>query len=331
MLPYLGGVFGNPSSAHALGRAARNALDEAREQLAADLGGTAREIVLTSGGTEANNLAVKGAAWTGKARGSRLVIGAVEHHAVGHTAEHLAKWGFEVAWAPVDEHGRVRSGRARGAPRRADDPRRRDARQQRGGHDPAGARDRGARPSAARDPSPRRRRAGGALPRRRRCRAGRGHRGHLGPQVRGAEGRRGALDPARDATARPAPRREPGAPSPRRHGERGGRGGDGDGLRAGLPGEAGDAGTPRGPARAAPGRLPRRGGRGADGSPDRPPPGPPVAARPAHRRRGRVRRPRPRGDRLLDGLGVCDRVARALARPDRDGRSRTSTRWARCA
>jgi len=107
MLPYLGGAFGNPSSAHALGRAARNALDEAREQLAADLGGAAREVVLTSGGTEANNLAVKGAAWTGKARGSRLVVSAVEHHAVGHTAEHLAQWGFEVVVAPVDATGRV--------------------------------------------------------------------------------------------------------------------------------------------------------------------------------------------------------------------------------
>ena len=107
MLPYLGGAFGNPSSAHAPGRAARNALDEAREQLAADLGGTAREVVLTSGGTEANNLAVKGAAWAGKAHGNRIVVSAVEHHAVGHTAEHLAKWGFEVAWAPVDGAGRV--------------------------------------------------------------------------------------------------------------------------------------------------------------------------------------------------------------------------------
>jgi cysteine desulfurase len=107
MLPYLRGAFGNPSSAHALGRGARNALDEAREQLAADLGAAPREIVLTSGGTEANNLAVKGAAWVGKARGSRLVVSAVEHHAVGHAAEHLAKWGFEVAWAPVDAHGRV--------------------------------------------------------------------------------------------------------------------------------------------------------------------------------------------------------------------------------
>lgn len=107
MLPHLGGAFGNPSSAHALGRAARNALDEAREQLAAELGGSAREVVFTSGGTEANNLAVKGAAWAGKARGSRLVVSAVEHHAVGHAAEHLAKWGFEVAWAPVDGTGRV--------------------------------------------------------------------------------------------------------------------------------------------------------------------------------------------------------------------------------
>ncbi len=161
MLPYLGGAFGNPSSAHALGRAARNALDEAREQLAADLGGTAREIVLTSGGTEANNLAVKGAAWTGKARGNRLVIGAVEHHAVGHTAEHLAKWGFEVAWAPVDGHGRVDPDALEALPGRTDDPCRGHARQQRGGHDPAGPRDRRARPGAARDPSPRRRRAGG--------------------------------------------------------------------------------------------------------------------------------------------------------------------------
>ncbi len=107
MLPYLGGAFGNPSSAHALGRAARNALDEARERLAADLGGTAREVVLTSGGTEANNLAVKGAAWAGKAHGNRIIVSAVEHHAVGHAAEHLSKWGFELVVAPVDGSGRV--------------------------------------------------------------------------------------------------------------------------------------------------------------------------------------------------------------------------------
>ncbi len=107
MLPYLGGAFGNPSSAHAPGRAARDALDRAHEQLAAELGGSAREIVLTSGGTEANNLAVKGAAWAGKAHGNRIVVSAVEHHAVSHAAEHLANWGFEVARAPVDHDGRV--------------------------------------------------------------------------------------------------------------------------------------------------------------------------------------------------------------------------------
>ena len=107
MLPYLGGAFGNPSSAHSFGRAARNALDEAHERLATALGGTAREIVVTSGGTEANNLAIKGAAWAGKAHGHRLVASAVEHHAVGHTMRHLEKFGFEVVEVPVDRYGRV--------------------------------------------------------------------------------------------------------------------------------------------------------------------------------------------------------------------------------
>jgi cysteine desulfurase len=107
MLPFMTSVFGNPSSAHGAGRAARNALDEARERLAADLGGATREVVLTSGGTEANNLAVKGAAWAGKARGSRLVVSAVEHHAVAHAAHHLEKFGFEVVAAPVDGFGRL--------------------------------------------------------------------------------------------------------------------------------------------------------------------------------------------------------------------------------
>ena len=107
MLPYLGGAFGNPSSAHSFGRVARNALDEAHERLATSLGGSAREIVITSGGTEANNLAIKGAAWAGKARGHRLVMSAVEHHAVGHAMRHLEKFGFEVVEVPVDRDGRV--------------------------------------------------------------------------------------------------------------------------------------------------------------------------------------------------------------------------------
>lgn len=107
MLPWLTDGFGNPSSAHSFGRAARSALDDAHERIAARLGAAAREIVFTSGGTEANNLALKGAAWAGKARGHRIVTSSVEHHAVGHTLHHLEKFGFEIVELPVDRYGRV--------------------------------------------------------------------------------------------------------------------------------------------------------------------------------------------------------------------------------
>jgi cysteine desulfurase len=107
MLPYLTGAFGNPSSAHSFGRAARAALDDAHERVAGRLHAEAREIVFTSGGTEANNLAIKGAAWAGKARGPRIVTSAIEHHAVGHTLRYLEKFGFEIVELPVDRYGRV--------------------------------------------------------------------------------------------------------------------------------------------------------------------------------------------------------------------------------
>jgi cysteine desulfurase len=107
MLPYLTGTFGNPSSVHAFGRAAREALDDAHERLARAIGADAREIVFTSGGTEASNLALKGAAWAGRARGARIVTSAVEHHATGHTLSHLEKFGFEIVEVPVDRYGRV--------------------------------------------------------------------------------------------------------------------------------------------------------------------------------------------------------------------------------
>ena len=107
MLPFLGGTFGNPSSAHSFGRVAREALDDAHERLARSIGGDAREIVFTSGGTEAINLGLKGAAWAGKARGHRILATAVEHHAVGHGLAHLEKFGFEVGAIPVDRYGRV--------------------------------------------------------------------------------------------------------------------------------------------------------------------------------------------------------------------------------
>ena len=107
MLPFLTESFGNPSSAHGYGRVARAALDEAHERVATRLHAEPREIIFTSGGTEANNLAIKGAAWAGKARGHRIVTSPVEHHAVGHTLKYLQRFGFEVVEVGVDRYGRV--------------------------------------------------------------------------------------------------------------------------------------------------------------------------------------------------------------------------------
>jgi cysteine desulfurase len=89
MLPFLTESFGNPSSAHTFGRVARAGLDDAHDRLAASLNVEPREVVFTSGGTEANNLALKGAAWAGKAHGHRIVTSSIEHHAVGHTLRYL--------------------------------------------------------------------------------------------------------------------------------------------------------------------------------------------------------------------------------------------------
>ena len=107
MLPFLTESFGNPSSAHAFGRAARAGLDEAHERVATRLRAEPREIVFTSGATESINLALKGAAWAGKGHGHRIVTSAVEHHAVGHTLRYLEKFGFEIVELPVDRYGRV--------------------------------------------------------------------------------------------------------------------------------------------------------------------------------------------------------------------------------
>jgi cysteine desulfurase len=107
MLPLLGADFGNPSSPHSYGRRARAALDEARERLGQALNAEPRELIFTSGGTEAINLALKGVAWAGKASGHRIVTSTVEHHAVLHTLGHLEKFGFEVAQVPVDRYGRL--------------------------------------------------------------------------------------------------------------------------------------------------------------------------------------------------------------------------------
>jgi cysteine desulfurase len=107
MRPWLTEGFGNPSSVHSFGRRARAGLDEAHERAARSLGAAPREIVFTSGGTEANNLAIKGAAWAGKGRGHRIITSSVEHHSVGHTVRYLEKFGFEIVELPVDRYGRV--------------------------------------------------------------------------------------------------------------------------------------------------------------------------------------------------------------------------------
>lgn len=107
MMPLLTEIFGNPSSVHDAGRRARAALDEARERVAGALWAEPREIVFTAGGSEAINLAIKGSAWAGKAKGNRLVTSAVEHHATLFTMRHLEKFGFEVVVLPVDRYGRI--------------------------------------------------------------------------------------------------------------------------------------------------------------------------------------------------------------------------------
>jgi cysteine desulfurase len=107
MLPLLTGESANPSSPHAPGRRARQALDDAHERMARSIGAEARSIVFTGGGTEAINLAIKGAAWARKAMGRRIVTSAVEHKAVLESCLLLDKFGFEILVLPVDRYGRV--------------------------------------------------------------------------------------------------------------------------------------------------------------------------------------------------------------------------------
>jgi len=107
MLPYLTDHFGNPSSIHGEGRRARQGLDEARETIAGILGTKPREVVFTSGGSESDNLALKGAAWAASARGRHIVTSSIEHKAVMHTCAVLERSGFSVTYLPVDRYGRV--------------------------------------------------------------------------------------------------------------------------------------------------------------------------------------------------------------------------------
>ncbi len=108
MLPYMEEYYGNPSSLHSVGQKAAEALAEARETVAGLLGCQAREIIFTSGGSEADNQAIVSAAVLGEKKGKKHIIStAFEHHAVLHTLKKLEKQGFEVTLLPVHENGIV--------------------------------------------------------------------------------------------------------------------------------------------------------------------------------------------------------------------------------
>ena len=110
MLPHLSGLSGNPSSIHAPGQMAREAVEKARTEIATALGCAEGELCFTSGGTEADNWALKGAVAAAVRDGSprrKIVASAIEHHAVMHTCEYLASLGYEVEYLPVDGDGSV--------------------------------------------------------------------------------------------------------------------------------------------------------------------------------------------------------------------------------
>ncbi len=107
MLPYLNDAFGNPSSIHSFGQEAKGAIEEARETIAALIGAKTDEIVFTSGGTEADNFAIKGVAYANEHRGNHIITSSIEHHAVIEPLKFLERRGFEVAHLPVDKYGMV--------------------------------------------------------------------------------------------------------------------------------------------------------------------------------------------------------------------------------
>ncbi|MFQ5707569.1 MAG: cysteine desulfurase NifS [bacterium] len=107
MLPFFTDRFGNASSIHAFGQEAKVALEDARRQVAGLIGAEPAEIAFTSGGTEADNWAVKGTAYFYEGRKRHIVTSAVEHHAVLYTCKYLEKRGFEVTYVPVDPYGMV--------------------------------------------------------------------------------------------------------------------------------------------------------------------------------------------------------------------------------
>ncbi len=110
MKPFFAGEFGNPSSLHSRGDRARAAVEEARGRVAGLIGAAPEEVIFTSGGTEANNTAVKGLGLAARRKGNHVVVSAVEHFSVLHAARTLEKFDFEVTEVGVDRNGTVAPG-----------------------------------------------------------------------------------------------------------------------------------------------------------------------------------------------------------------------------
>jgi len=105
MLPYYKSIFGNASTIYSFGQEARKAIDDAREALACLIGAEPKEIVFTSGGTEADNFALRGVASALKGKGGHIITSSVEHHAVLSTCKYLEKMGKKITYLPVDKYG----------------------------------------------------------------------------------------------------------------------------------------------------------------------------------------------------------------------------------
>uniref|UniRef100_A0A7C3WWK1 Cysteine desulfurase IscS n=1 Tax=Dictyoglomus turgidum TaxID=513050 RepID=A0A7C3WWK1_9BACT len=105
MEPYLTKEFGNPSSIHHFGKQARIVIEEAREKIAKALGAKNEEIIFTSGGTESNNMALKGVAYALSDKGKHIITSSIEHHAILEPCHFLEKFGFEITYLPVDKEG----------------------------------------------------------------------------------------------------------------------------------------------------------------------------------------------------------------------------------
>jgi len=107
MLPYFTDIYGNPSSIHSCGQEAQGAMEAARTKVARLINARDEEVIFTSGGTEADNFAIKGVAYANEEKGNHIITGSIEHHAVMESCAFLEKRGFRITYLPVDEHGLI--------------------------------------------------------------------------------------------------------------------------------------------------------------------------------------------------------------------------------